>query len=220
MEWQQLLHDLQLHKNEEKAEGMRAYMRNLFPFLGIPTPTRRAVCKAFFKWAKKKQEVDWAFIEECWARDEREFQYIAVDYLLLVDQVLTPQHIPQLQTLVVTKSWWDTVDGLDGVFGTIVLQYPEVEKVMLEWSTADNFWLRRIAIDYQLNYKEKTNTELLAQIIINNFGQTEFFINKAIGWSLREYSKTNREWVRSFIQNYKDRLAPLSIREGSKYLDK
>jgi 3-methyladenine DNA glycosylase AlkD len=89
---------------------------------------------------------------------------------------------------------------------------------MLAWSVDDNIWLRRIAIDHQLLRKEKTDTALLEAIIENNFGQKEFFINKAIGWSLRDYSKTNPEWVRAFVEKYRDKLAPLSIKEASKYI--
>ena len=73
---------------------------------------------------------------------------------------------------------------------------------MLEWSLDEDFWLRRIAIDHQLGRKEKTNTALLEKILVNNLGSREFFINKAIGWSLRDYSKTDPEWVRDFIRTY------------------
>ena len=83
---------------------------------------------------------------------------------------------------------------------------------------SDNLWLRRVAINYQRKLKEKTDTELLEQIICNNLGTNEFFINKAIGWILREYSKVNPDWVRKFLQKYESRLAKLSIREASKYL--
>ena len=89
---------------------------------------------------------------------------------------------------------------------------------MLEWSRDEDFWLRRLAIEHQLLQKEETDVQLLEQILINNLNQTEFFINKAIGWALRDYSKTNPDWVREFIEKYKDRLSKLSIKEGSKYL--
>ena len=88
---------------------------------------------------------------------------------------------------------------------------------MLEWSTDEDFWVRRIAIDHQLCRKERTNTELLEKILVNNFGSSEFFINKAIGWSLRDYSKTNQDWVRNFVETHKDKMDKLSIREASKY---
>ena len=90
--------------------------------------------------------------------------------------------------------------------------------VLLDWSQSDNIWLRRVAIDHQLLRKEKTDTALLEQILRNNLGQTEFFINKAIGWALRDYSKTNPEWVKNFIRQHHGKMAPLSIREASKYL--
>lgn len=90
---------------------------------------------------------------------------------------------------------------------------------MLRWSQDDDYWVRRLAIEYQLLRKDKTNTALLAQIIQNNLGSKEFFINKAIGWALRDYSKTNPAWVSHFIQQNRVGLAKLSIREASKYLN-
>ena len=89
---------------------------------------------------------------------------------------------------------------------------------MLEWSKDNDIWVRRVAIDHQLGRKEKTNTVLLEKILVNNFGSDELFINKAIGWALRDYSKTNPEWVREFINKYKDKMSNLSIREASKYI--
>ena len=89
---------------------------------------------------------------------------------------------------------------------------------MRAWSTEDDFWVRRIAIDHQLLRKDRTNTELLETILVNNFGSHEFFINKAIGWALRDYSKTNPDWVRNFIDRHRDQMAALSIKEGSKYI--
>jgi 3-methyladenine DNA glycosylase AlkD len=201
-----------------EAEQMSAYMRGKFLFLGIPTPKRRALSRDLLKAAKKDQAVDWVFVSKCWKRPEREFQYLAVNYLNEAKDFLIPGDIEKLRGFAVTKSWWDTIDGLDKVVGHIAFKYPEIKKTLLAWSVDDNIWLRRIAIDHQLARKDKTDTALLAQIIENNLGQTEFFINKAIGWSLREYSKTNPGWVRNFIEKYRGRLAPLSIKEAGKYI--
>jgi 3-methyladenine DNA glycosylase AlkD len=89
---------------------------------------------------------------------------------------------------------------------------------MLKWSAGSDIWLKRTAILHQLAYKDKTDIVLLEQIISNCLGSDEFFINKAIGWALREYSKTDPEWVESFISRRKNELSPLSIKEGSKYI--
>jgi 3-methyladenine DNA glycosylase AlkD len=110
------------------------------------------------------------------------------------------------------------VDGIDVIIGDVALRFPEVNDTLLAWSIDENIWLRRIAIDHQLMRKEKTNTELLERILVNNFGQTEFFINKAIGWSLRDFSKTNPDWVRGFIERHRHEMAPLSIKEAGKYV--
>ncbi len=135
-----------------------------------------------------------------------------------MEKYLTDEDIPRLKELAITKSWWDTIDNLDRIVGGIALKYPAVNRIILEWSNDENIWLRRIAIDHQLLRKERTDTELLEKIIKNNFGRTEFFINKAIGWALRDYSKTNPEWVRNFIEKNKDKMSKLSIGEGSKYI--
>lgn len=218
MQEEQLFTDFEKNKDEEKAKQMSAYMRNQFPFLGIQSVKRRELSKDFLREARKKQEVDWDFVHKCWEKDEREFQYVAIDYLKRMEKFLTAGDIPKLKNLALAKSWWDTIDALDKIIGGIALAYPEVTETLIKWSVDENIWLRRIAINHQRGRKEKTDTDLLEKIIFNNLGQTEFFINKAIGWSLREYSKVNPDWVRDFIEKYQEDLAPLSIREGSKYI--
>jgi len=204
--------------NPEIAAGMTAYLRNQFPHFGIPTPRRREITKKFFANEKKTDPIDWAFVFECYRADERELQYAAVNYLERNAAKLTKDDIPNLKQLIETRSWWDTVDSLDAMVGGIAFKDPSVNAILLAWSKDENFWLRRVAIDHQLRRKDKTNTELLATIIKNNLNQKEFFINKAIGWALREYSKTDPEWVRNFIDENKKNMANLSIREAGKYI--
>ena len=200
-----------------RARQMSAYMRDQFPFLGIPGPQRKKLSREVFATMDKKS-VDWEFVALCWDQPEREFQYLGVDYLVKLESVLTPADVPRIKELIVKKSWWDTVDALDVVVGSVALTHPEVDEILVQWSTDENIWLRRTAIDHQLTRKGKTNTVLLEQILVNNLGQTEFFITKAIGWSLRDYSKTDPDWVRGFLDRHCGDMAPLSIREASKYL--
>jgi len=200
-----------------KAVQMRSYMRNQFPFLGIQTPQRTKLSAPFLK-AMAKEPVNWGFVDRCWDEPEREFQYLAIAYLERISQRLTGDDILQLKRLITAKSWWDTVDGLDGIVGDVAFRYPEVNEILLKWSMDENIWLRRTAIDHQLQRKEKTNTRLLEEILTNNLDQTEFFVNKAVGWSLREYSKTDPDWVRSFLERHQAHMAPLSIAEAKKYI--
>ena len=218
MDFDTLSTDLRNNADPEKAAQMKAYMRDNFEYLGVPAPKRRELCKPHIKTAKSDTKVDWKFIDRCWKEEYREYQYIAVYYLSMMSKLLAADDVPKIKKLILKKSWWDTVDGLDEIIGGIAMRFPDVKHILLEWSTDKNFWLRRAAIDHQLQHKSKTDTRLLEKILINNFGQTEFFINKAIGWSLREYSKTNPNWVRAFVNNHKNKLAPLSIREASKYI--
>ena len=218
MDFNKLYEEMIRHKNEEQAQKMSKYMLNKFEYIGIKTPKRRKIFKNFFKEYKNEEKIDWEFVNKCWENKYREFQYIAADYLKNMKDKLTIDDIPKLKQLILKKSWWDTIDNLDMTIGTLALKDSNVNKILLEWSIDENIWLRRIAIDHQLLRKEKTNTELLEKILKNNLGQAEFFINKAIGWALRDYSKTNPEWVKNFIEKNRENMAKLSIKEASKYL--
>lgn len=206
------------NEDKENAIAMAKYMRNLFEFYGLATPKRKKLYKDFLKAEKKNKKVDWEFLDKCYLDSHREFQYLVSDYLITMNDYLTYGDIPKIKKYVKTKQWWDTIDFLDRVIGEIGLKDNRVDDLMLEWSCDNDFWVRRIAIGHQLCRKEKTNTELLEKILVNNFGSDEFFINKAIGWALRDYSKTNPLWVREFLSKYKDKMSNLSIKEASKYI--
>ena len=218
MDFSKLYEEMIQHKNEEQAQKMSKYMLNKFEYIGIKTPERRKIFKNFFKEYKNEEKIDWEFVNKCWENEYREFQYVGADYLKNMKDKLTIDDIPKFKRLILEKSWWDTIDNLDMTIGALALKDSNVNKILLEWSLDENIWLRRIAIDHQLLRKDKTNTELLSKILKNNLGQTEFFINKAIGWALRDYSKTNPEWVRNFIEENRENMAKLSIKEASKYL--
>ncbi|MCW6676658.1 DNA alkylation repair protein [Aerococcaceae bacterium NML180378] len=206
-------------RNIEKAKQMAAYMRNQFVYYGLQTPERRRIYQPLLKEAHKTKMIDWQFLDQCWVDPHREFQYLVTDYLIALQKELTYEDIERhLKYYATTKQWWDTIDGLDRIIGNVAFADERVNDLMLSWSQDEDMWLRRIAIDHQLTRKNKTNKELLAQIIVNNLGSEEFFINKAIGWSLRDYSKINPDWVRNFVEQHRQRMAPLSIREASKYL--
>ena len=217
MDVEELDKELKAVANPDDAVAMKAYMKNKFEFLGVKTPARRKLTKAFFK-QHTDSVIDWNFINEAWKNPYRELQYTALDYLEIRKKLLTPSDLPRLKKLAQTKSWWDTIDFLDRLVGSIIARFPETKEIIVAWSCDEDIWLRRLAIDYQLLRKEKTDTELLEKILVNNLGRTEFFINKAIGWALRDYSKTNPDWVRDFIERHQTEMAALSIREGSKYL--
>ena len=213
-----LITDFEENRNELLAESMSKYMQDKFRFLGVRGATRTEIYKKYFPDARKTKTIDWDFVENCWNKEEREFQYVVVYYLKAMQKFLKREDISKLKYLIVTKSWWDTVDLLAKVIGSLVIRIEGYDKIMLEWSKDSNIWLRRVAILYQLSLKDKVDEIILDKILVNNLGDSEFFINKAIGWALRDYSKYNPEWVREFIKKNKNNMANLSIREASKYI--
>lgn len=205
-------------EDKENAIAMSKYMRNMFDFYGLPTPKRKKVYNDFIKSEKKLKKIDWEFLDKCYEDQHREFQYLVYDYLLAMKQYVSYEDISKIQNYVIKKSWWDTIDFLCKVVGDVGIRDSRVKDLMIEWSKNENIWIKRTAIEHQLCLKEKTDTKLLEQIIVNCFGSDEFFINKAIGWALRDYSKTNPKWVKDFVNRYNDKMDSLSIKEASKYI--
>lgn len=218
MWYEGIFEEMESLKDSQQAVKMSAYMKDRFEFLGIPKPKLKEVEKPYLKEGRSLKDIDWDFVNICWNKNYREAQYVAIDYLSMNSKKLAGKDLKSLENLITSKSWWETVDSIDGLVGGIVMKNKELEQMMVQWSVCDNIWKRRVAIDFQQKYKEKTNGTLLEKIICNNLESSEFFINKAIGWSLRDYSKVNPDWVRNFIEKYKNRMAPLSVKEGSKYL--
>ncbi|NPE20237.1 DNA alkylation repair protein [Fusibacter sp. A1] len=202
----------------EDAEAMAKYLKNKFTCLGLKRDERSRLAKVFMKAAKKSKTVNWHFVDYLWGVGEREFQYVALDYLDSLKGSLEAVDIGRIGNLAVQNSWWDSVDGLAvNLTGSLLFRFKtEIEPVIREWASHENMWLNRTSILCQLKFKQKTDCELLEYVILRNHETKEFFLNKAIGWALREYSKTDPEWVSAFINRH--RLHPLSIREASKYL--
>ena len=206
------------NRDEENAIKMSKYMRDLFKFYGIPTPVRKSLYKDLLKEEKAKKTIDWNFLDKCYEDDYREFQYLVLDYIENMQKFLNYDDVPKLYKYIKSKQWWDTIDRFDRIVGNIAFKDDRINDLMLKWSKDEDFWLRRIAIDHQLGRKDKTNTKLLEQILLNNFESDEFFINKAIGWSLRDYSKTNPDWVKDFLNKYENKMDKVSLKEAYKYI--
>lgn len=194
---------------------MAAYMRNQFEFLGVGTPARRAATKALYQGmngysADELIEVAWALWNCC----EREYQYAAVDLLAMYSSRLDVDHLPFLMELVQSKSWWDTVDAIASVVGN-VLRYRH--DAMNQAIIHQNMWVRRVALLHQLGWRDKTDEALLFSYSLQRAHEKEFFIQKAIGWALRDYARHNPQAVREFTVAEKSRLSPLSYREANKH---
>lgn len=206
------------HANPADAKAMEAYMKGHFPFFGIKAAPRRQLLAHFLKEQGMPAPFDPEVLRSLWAAPQREFHHSAIDIMQKQVRSINESDIALLEELIVTKSWWDTVDGLSSwIVGPYFLKFPNHKaEITDQWTVHDNMWLRRASIIFQLGYKEKTDTELLFRHIRLNLGSKEFFIYKAIGWALREYAKTDAEAVMQFVSTTE--LSPLSRREAMKHL--
>lgn len=212
----QLREVLVAHSNKERAITHKAYLKDHFEAFGIKTPVRREVVKPFLakEYLPVKSEA-FDIVAECWEQPERDFQMFGLDLIRKYDKKLEVQDMDFLEYLITHKSWWDTVDMLSvHEVGTYFKLYPEYRKKYVEkWCDQQNMWLRRTAIIFQLRYKKDTDLNLLQYAIEKNLGSKEFFINKAIGWALRDYSRVSADWVLNFIEQHPT-LNSLSRREA------
>jgi 3-methyladenine DNA glycosylase AlkD len=209
------------YTDPKNAEPMKKYLKGQFDYLGIKSPERNALLSGFIKknGLPDSSDLD-EVIEGLWALPQREYQYCAMTIAQKLLRKVDHSFLKSIEYMVLEKSWWDTVDFVAAnLAGKFLLNFPEFVPAKTDaWSDSTNMWLNRTAILYQLKYKAGTNTELLTKYVLPHTGSKEFFIKKAIGWALREYSKTDARWVQDFIKA--NELQPLSVREGLKWLER
>lgn len=201
------------------ALEQKAYLRNQFEFYGLKTTERRVIQQPFLikEYLPKKQELA-QIIKILLNKPQREYQYFSQELAFKYIKQLEKKDIELYEYMVIHKSWWDTVDSISTkLMGAYFKQFPEQrEKYVQKWLESSNIWLKRAAILFQLKYKNDLDKELLATIIHSLLGTKEFFINKAIGWILREYSRTDPDWIEEFV-NSTD-LSALSEKEAMRLI--
>lgn len=205
------------HADPKKAAQMRAYMKDQFEYLGLPSPLRRELTKQFFNENKYPEPEDVIpLVETCWQMPNREYKYFALELLVKMKKKLGHDAIHLYEKLITNQGWWDTVDLIaPSLVGYHLLQHPgERAAYVNKWILSGNIWLQRSAILFQLKYRTETDTRLLTSVILRLKDSKEFFIRKAIGWILREYSKTDPDFVVRFVQSQD--LSGLSHREALK----
>ena len=202
----------------EKKIPMERYMKNLFSYIGVTSPNRNEAMKVFHTaWtpSSNAELINW--VKLLWSAEKREFQYVAMETFFKHKKLWLESDIQTIEMMMTHKSWWDSIDFIAAsIVGEYFKKYPSTfEKTMQKWIESPNMWVNRTAIICQLKYREKTNTEWLKNAIIPHLESKEFFHQKAIGWALRQYARTNLEWVVEFVNNHT--LKPLSRREAFKH---
>jgi 3-methyladenine DNA glycosylase AlkD len=217
---QEIQYALEKVKDPSRVEQMEAYMKNHFSFIGVMSGPRKLIFQKFKpQLLRFNPEQSWEFILECWASSYREVQYIGIDYLLTCykknAQASDGEH---LTFILSNQTWWDSLDLIAShSVGHYARQFPAAfQELALSWETSTNFWMQRTLLIHQLKYKQQTNLELLQNYIHAFKWNNEFFIQKAIGWSLREVSKWNPDWVRVLVES--ENLSGLAKREAMKYV--
>jgi 3-methyladenine DNA glycosylase AlkD len=205
--------------DRKRAIGAEAYMKEIAPFIGVATPERRATVKRIAEGfnAPTSEELG-ATARKLWKLEGREFQYCANDLIQIhwkvADKNFLADHV---EDLVISKSWWDTVDGLGSVAISPLTDKYGCEKLIAKWNRSENIWLNRAAIQHQRGRRYETDVELILQYCDDHSDSKEFFIVKAIGWALRDISKVDPRAVREFLKSHPD-LGRVAVREAERGL--
>jgi len=212
---------LESNYNQEYALKMKAYLKDRFELYGIKSPQRKVFTNKL--WAKHKSEIkqNWKPLTKwLWNQNYRDYHYVAMDIIGRIEKSLVKEDLSLIEVFIINHSWWDTVDFLasHGIGQILKNDLNFQMETADRYMNSNNMWLQRTAIIFQLFYKESTNVDLMFAMIDETIGSKEFFINKASGWALRQYGKTNPEAVRQYVDLQRPRLSGLTIREATKYL--
>lgn len=213
--------DLETHSNPNIAPDQARYMRNLFPFYGLEAPRRMAIFREFIRKNGLPDDQPWqTVVQYMFTLPEREWQYLALEIAKKYRKKWTESDLELFETLIVTKSWWDSVDAISSdLVGALLENRAEWAPTAVQrWLASGNMWLQRTALIYQRKYKSKTNTEILIRSIRYCKSNNAFFIQKAIGWALRSYSYEDPEWVKTLIQT--EGITGLAAREALKAIQR
>jgi 3-methyladenine DNA glycosylase AlkD len=214
---------LEENENTLDASTMKGYMKDHFDFYGIKSVERKlyfSKCLYQSNEATNIQELQ-NQLDQLWDEPKREMQYAAMELLDKSKKNLDQDWLTFIEKMVISKSWWDTVDHIASHYLGHILKnqdYNTQWATCENWIETENLWLQRCAIIYQLKYKDSTNFEILKNSIWATIHNKNFFIRKASGWALREYSKSKPYEVKLFITEYGEVLDKLTIKEASKYL--
>ncbi len=216
----QLQQIFEANSDEENAAKQKAYLKNQFEFLGLPKPIRSKLEKDFIKSTKKlSKEKIIAIVFELNTLGYREYLYTSQMVMQANYKVFNYEDIILLSDITLINQWWENTDGFQSFLKKWFKTNPQaIRPFVLNFYQDENMWMRRLAIIAQLGMKENTDFEVLQKAIIYNLDYDEFFIQKAIGWALRDYSKVSSPKVGLFIEQSKNQMSKLAIREGSKYL--
>lgn len=210
-------------RDPEKAVAMAAYMKTDMAFYGVQKPERTPILREIKKTFKPTclDEYNEAVLA-LWGQVHREEKYFAINYAACFPQFVVNSSIPLYEKLIREGAWWDFVDAISAeLVGVVYLNERKLVKPTInKWSNDKDKWIRRSSLICQLQHKEETDHEQLFSFCLNMSAEKEFFIQKAIGWALREYSKTNPKAVKNFLSQNKKVLSALSYREGAKHLIK
>ncbi len=204
-----------------KAAAMAAYMKTDMPFYGVQKKGRSTVLRLLIRsFPAQVRDVYESNVLALWSEPHREVKYLALGYARAWKAFITIESMAMYRDLIVQGAWWDLVDeAAVQLVGPVHLADPsKSEHLVRSWIRSDDMWLRRTSIICQIKHKAATDTGLLSDACRWNLSDTDFFIRKAIGWALREYAKTDPQWVRTFVASHKDEMAPLSFREATKHL--
>lgn len=221
---ERIRHELAASGDPDRAVQQQRYMKSALPFHGVSMPDVRRIVRSALRDHPIDDQRDLVrTVTQLWDEvTHREQWYAALGILRAPrHRPLRDGHLLHLYDhLVVTGCWWDVVDDVAThcLRELLVREPAELGELMRSWSIDEHLWRRRASLVCQVGAKGDTDLGLLHDVVVANVGDSDFFVRKGIGWALRDYSRTDPEWVRRFVAANETVMSPLSVREATKHL--
>ena len=212
----------------KRAEGERAYLKSDLidddrVHLGVATPACRRIVRQELRALGAVTHDELLYmVGSLWDRPEFEFKRAATEMAHIRSEMFTPDDLDQVLTWMRRAQTWALIDEwAPRVVGRLLDNYPsEVGPVLDRWSVDDDFWIRRSSLLSMLISLRRGEGEFdrFGRYADAMMGETEFFIRKAIGWTLRDMSRRRPIEVAEFIRPRVGAMSGLTFREAVRRL--
>jgi 3-methyladenine DNA glycosylase AlkD len=207
--------------DREKAARMAAYMKTNMAFYGVQKADRTRILRELLRRFPVADRTEYrSQVSALWRRPHREEKYLAIAVARAYPRYVTLSSVPLYREMIVEGAWWDLVDeiAIHLIGAVLVGQRRQMTPRVADWIGDRDLWLRRTSIICQVGKKDETDDALLFTACSRRMHETEFFIRKAIGWALRDYTRTAPEAVRDFVIEHREQMSGLSFREATKHM--
>lgn len=219
------LEALHAHADPARAAGMASYHKADRPYLGIAMPEVNALVKDWRAALTLEDRVQLA--SDLWNSNIHEARVAAAK--LLTQARMRPS---DAEAWALIMSWvpqfdaWAVADHTCSAGGRRIMADLARLDTVEGWTTSDHLWTKRAALVMTLplallNHPNAAQSEARERVLTWAAAYVpdhQWFIQKAIGWWLRELSKHDAARATAFVETHGEGMKPFARKEALRLL--